>query len=103
MALIIKWNVTPVKTANYSAGMGDCVRCDPSGGGFTVTLPAVTSADGGRQIKVKNTTSSTNTITIAATGSATLEVSSISAAHGVITFIYDGNGTDGTDGVWMVG
>lgn len=34
------WNQTPTKTADYWACGNDLVQCDPSGGNFTVLLPA---------------------------------------------------------------
>lgn len=56
--------------AAITAAAGDVVVCDPSGGGFTVTLPPTGSGvNRGRGVLVVNGTSSTNTITIAAQGS----------------------------------
>jgi len=40
------WNVTPVKTADYHAVVGELVKVDPSGGVITVTLPDAIAAHG---------------------------------------------------------
>jgi len=86
--------VTASKTSAYSAAAGDFVQCDPSSGGFTVTLPAVAVANRGQAIIVKNTTSSANTITIAKSGSDTIDGSATSAtiakAYGTKMFVSDG-------------
>lgn len=48
----VKWgpapaaNVVAVKTANYTASLNEVVRCDTTGGSFTVTLPAATGGRG---------------------------------------------------------
>lgn len=56
--------------AAVTAAAGDVVVCDPSGGGFTVTLPPTgNGVNRGRGVLVVNGTSSTNTITLAAQGS----------------------------------
>lgn len=69
------WQISPritaTKTSTYSAAHGEHVRADPSGGTFTITLPV---SDGkGRDITIKNVTSSTNTITIARSSSDTID------------------------------
>lgn len=60
----------PIKVGAYTAGTGDFVPCDVSGGSFTVTLP-VTPADksmiGVKLVRLGGT----NTVTIAAGGTAT--------------------------------
>jgi hypothetical protein len=61
-----QWNITPVKTAAYTAKPWEVVRCDPTAGGFTVTLPP--SPGNAEQIIVKNASDSTNTITISPHG-----------------------------------
>jgi hypothetical protein len=66
------WNVTATQTSAYNAAFIDWVACDPSAGGFTVTLPTITAADSGRMIAVKNVTSSPNPITIDTVGGAQL-------------------------------
>lgn len=82
--------ITSVKTAAYNAVLGDFVRCDPSGGAFTVTLPALATASIGKVINVKNTTSSAGAITIAATGGDTIDTAastSIAAGFASLSFI----------------
>jgi hypothetical protein len=82
--------ITAVKTANYSAVLGDFVRCDPSGGVFTVTLPALATASIGKVINVKNTTSSATQITINPTGADTIDTAastSIAAGFASLSFI----------------
>jgi hypothetical protein len=61
-------NPTPIKTAAYTAVKGDLVRCNTSGGAFTVTLPAA-PADGDLIgiIDISNTAATSN-ITIAPNG-----------------------------------
>jgi hypothetical protein len=62
----------PTKTAAYSAKPGEVVLCDPTGGGFTITLPrAAIAAD--RTVTVKNHSASANTITIDGHGSDTID------------------------------
>ena len=52
-----------VRTANYTAKVGDFVLADASGGSFTVTLPAASAATN-RTVSVKKTNSA-NTVTVA--------------------------------------
>ena len=66
------YTITTVQTGSYGANFDEVVRCDPSGGGFTITLPDA-STNIGQTIIVKNTTSSTNTITIQGTGGDTID------------------------------
>lgn len=89
----VAWVVTAIKTANYTpADWGECVRCDPSGGGFSITFPPAAGA-AGRQIQVKNTTSSTNTLTYDGNSSETVDGSATqtsATALSCITFESDG-------------
>lgn len=55
---------TALKTGTYAASAWDQVLCDPSGGGFTVTVPNGTTALKGKRVGIKNYSTSTNTITI---------------------------------------
>ncbi len=64
--------VTAIKTANYTAAIAESVRCDPSGGAFTVTLPSAVGI-AGQKIEVKNVTDSENAITVDANGSQTID------------------------------
>lgn len=50
---------TSIKTADYNAIVGDFVLCDPTGGGFAITLP-----NGPGFVVVKNDSDSENTITV---------------------------------------
>ena len=89
-AVVSAARVTAVKTAAYNAALYDFVRCDPSGGAFTVTLPALTAAMVGKVIVVKNTTSSATTVTIARTGADTIDgatTQALSAAYASLSFM----------------
>ncbi|HVI39881.1 MAG TPA: hypothetical protein VM577_04405 [Anaerovoracaceae bacterium] len=84
--------ITPIKTSLYTAVIGDLVRCDPSGAGFTVNLPTA-AGNVNNAVVVKNVTSSTNTITIDAFGSETIDGSLtqvISIGFQALTFVSDG-------------
>ena len=94
MAYILKSTETTTKTGTYTAAFGETVRCDPSGGGFTVTLPTPTADDVGRSLRIKNITSSTNTITVSG-GSNTIDGASsvgMSTAHQCLNIEWDGSG-----------
>lgn len=56
-----------VRTSGFTASIDNVHRCDPSGGGFTITLPTA-SGNAGQTIIIKNTTNNTNTITIQGAG-----------------------------------
>lgn len=89
--------VTRTQTAAYTAKYGEHVRCDPSGAGFTVTLPA--SASEGQEIVIKNVTSSANVITISAYGQDLIDgatTANITAAWGSKTFTAVPGGWDVT-------
>ena len=89
----IVYTITTSKTSNHNASFGEVVRCDPSGGGFTVTLP-VASGGTGQIVVVKNTTSSTNTITIDGNGAETIDGNSsvgISEGFKALTFVSYGS------------
>jgi hypothetical protein len=94
LQILIKWTITAVKTGAYTTDYGEVVRCDPTGGGFTVTLPSAAAAGAaGRQIIVKNASSSTNTITVDGDGSETIDGSStktIATAYGTMNLVSDG-------------
>ena len=83
-----KYKPTVSKTAAYTADYQELVICDPSGGGFTVTLPYA-NGHVGEQVVVKNNTTSTNTITIAASGTETVDgaaTTSIASSRSSLTF-----------------
>jgi hypothetical protein len=84
---------TPVKTSAYTAKVEELVLCDPTGGGFTVTLPDAAKCKG-QPVTVKNASSSTNTITIAGAGMDEVDGASsvtITTARGVVTVVSDGS------------
>ncbi len=56
-----------------TAGLGDLVQCDPSGGGFIVNLPAISIFNQGQEIKIKNITGSVNPITVTPAGANTID------------------------------
>jgi len=59
-------------SSNYSANPGDFVECDTSLGGFTVTLP-LSASNAKATIVVKKISTDTHTLTIACSGSDTLD------------------------------
>jgi hypothetical protein len=60
------WN-TIIETTTYTAVAGDMVLANSAGGGFTVTLP-LSSSNKNLSIRVKKTSSDSNTITVARSG-----------------------------------
>lgn len=66
------FTVTTNKTSLYSANINELVQCDPSGGAFSVNLPTA-GGNTGKHIVIKNVTSSTNTITVVASGLETID------------------------------
>lgn len=90
-----RFTVTAVKTGTYTAAIGELVRCDPSGAGFTVNLPASSTGNSGRQIIVKNVTGSANAITIDGNGAETIDGAAtvaIAAGFGSVHLIDNGGG-----------
>jgi hypothetical protein len=86
-----KLTVTSVQTGTLTATAGQIVRCDPSGGGFTVNLPDATNL-AGEIIIIKNVTSSTNTITVDGDAAQTIDgaaTATITTAFGVMRLISD--------------
>lgn len=84
-------------TSTSTAAYGETVRCNPTLGGFTVNLPTAVGK-AGVDITVKNTTASTNTITIDGNGSETIDGSAtfaMSTARQAITVRSDGTN-------WMI-
>lgn len=91
--------ISATQTGAYTAECGELVRADPSGGGFTITLPAITTASAGGRIKVKNLTTSTNIITVDTTGADTIDGSAtftMNVSRASAEFISDGTSE------WMV-
>lgn len=94
------FTVTDVKTSTYTAKPWELVRCNPTGGAFTVLFPDASAADAG-QIIVKNESASATTITVRPLNSTTTTVDgatsyTISAARGCVAFHPDAVGKD-----WM--
>ena len=102
IAALRPWNFTATKTSAYTAAIGEVVKCDPSGGTFAVTLPAVPTTNTLREVDIiiKNITSSTTTITITPDGSDTIDgaaSATITTARGVVKLLGIAGGTD-----WIV-
>lgn len=98
--------VTPVKTAAYTAVPWDAVMVDPSGGGFTVTLPPA-AQEVGAELLVKNVTTSVNDVTLAAAAGETVEGAStlvIASAYGA-AHLWSGSkrsGSASAAGWWLI-
>ncbi len=83
-------------TANHTiAPYENMVRCNPSGGGFTVSLPSTVPSGGGLWFCIiKNVNSSANTITISPNGHNIDGASSnltITSGFGVVRIFTDGS------------
>lgn len=92
-----RWSVSAVQTGAYTAAAGELVRCDPTGGAFTVTLPTAVGI-AGRKVLIKNVTSDTTTITIDGAGAETIDGAAsvtITVGYGSVRLVSDGAG-------WMV-
>lgn len=86
---------TAVKTATYTCAAGELVLFDPSGGAFATTLPAA-SANSGKRIAFKNTTTSTTAMTVTRAGSDTIDgatTSAMTTSRGKLILISDGVAT----------
>jgi len=59
------WNPTAQSSA-YAANPGDMVLCTTTSAGFTVTIPAASSANKGQSIRVKKVSSDSNSVTVSA-------------------------------------
>lgn len=80
--------------AGVNAGFGQVVLCDPTGGGFTVNLPAAEAQHAGHRIVVKNASGSTNAITVSAAAGQTVDGSAsttITSAYGKLELVCDGS------------
>ncbi|MGK3981264.1 hypothetical protein WMF38_57235 [Sorangium sp. So ce118] len=85
-------STSAVQTTTATAAYGQTVRCDPTSAGFTVNLPTAVGKTGVRII-VKNTTASTNTITLDGNASETIDGSAtfaMSTARQCVTLESDG-------------
>lgn len=82
------------QTSAFNAAFTTVHRVDPSGGGFTITLPTASTGTG-KTLLIKNTTSSTNTITVDTTGGELIDgVATVAIDEGFmsLTFISYGDG-----------
>lgn len=72
----LRGNVKSI-SSNYTIdnGVGNdfILMCDPTGGAFTITVPASSAANAGRIVIIKNATSSTNNVAITRSGSDTID------------------------------
>ncbi len=87
-------NFSAVKTGAYTALMSDfIIRVNPTGAGFTVTLPTASATTKDKQFIIKNVSASTNTITIApATGTINGAASvTNTTAYGTTRVVNDGS------------
>lgn len=90
--------VTAVKTTTYTAGANELVQCDCTAGGFTVTLPAASTA--GQVVVIKRTEFGGNTLTVQRAGSDTIGTGAATSTTLVSTegLWLQSNGA----GVWMI-
>jgi len=86
-------DISPVITSNPGALPANAlVNCDPTGGAFSLTLPAAFNLRG-QSIVVKNVTTSANAITINPSGGDTIDgapFGSIASSKGSNTYVSDG-------------
>ena len=88
------FTVTTIQTGAFTAAAGQLVRCDPTAGVFTVTLPTAVGI-AGRQVVVKNTTSDTTAITVDGNAAETIDGSTsidLTTAFGLLRLVSDGAG-----------
>jgi hypothetical protein len=87
------WSVTDVKTTTYTTAISDgTVRCDASGGGFTVNLHTAVGYKG-KILVIKRVEGGTNTITVDGNSTETIDGSTtqtITTAYGVLRLQSDG-------------
>ena len=89
--------VTPVitKTAAYtvlSTDQGKVIAADPTGGGFTITLPSAVTVGDDWRITIKHT-GTANAVTVSATGGQTIDGDTsfaLNYQHEAITIVSDG-------------
>lgn len=87
-----RW-ITRAASGAIIAAIGEIVRCDPSGAGFTVTLPLINIFNENQMVVIKNTTSSANVITINGNGAQTVDGAAnttIAVGFGSVTLMSDG-------------
>jgi len=97
-----KPTITAIQTADYTAGYGEIVRVDTSGGALQVTLPAATG-NGSAYVTLKNVSDdATNAVTCVPSGAETVEGGSsfvVSGARCVQSFVSFDDGVGGAG--WM--
>lgn len=84
---------TTVVAGPYAASVGELIRADPTGGGFTINFPAVASANKDQWIVVKNFSDVTDTLTLNPDGSDTLDGLTtilMNTPREALTFVSDG-------------
>lgn len=89
----VQWSVTSTIFGGGSGLPGEFVRCDPTGGGFAVTLPLAADTLPGETIIVKNITASVNPITVTASGADLIDGAAtdvMSSAFESKTYVCDG-------------
>lgn len=88
------WSVTDVKTAAYTAVIGEYVRTDTGSAVVNVTLPLVTDANKGLGVAVKNALVATFPTRVHPGGSDTIETVTsfvlVLSSHQVVKFVSDG-------------
>ena len=94
-----KWIPTRAWTQSYSAKLNEMVRCDTTGGGFTVSLPSASAIDAGEMIGVKITHICIgNVVTVLPVTGQTIDGNDsygVTGSYASLTFESDG-------GNWMV-
>lgn len=91
---------TRIVYSAYTARLGQMVKLDPSGGAFQITLPSFSRADEGKSIALVNVGSSTNTVTISASGGTVNGASSVTVSKGY--FVRQAVALDGDSNRWLL-
>jgi hypothetical protein len=89
-----RWIPTGFKTSNYNAAPWELVMCNPSGGAFFVTLPNAAAVQPGTSVAVKNTTASTNSITVNSFGGSIDNISTFVMAAAGACCHFTSNGSN---------
>lgn len=93
-----QWSVTAIKTANYNAVIGELVRCDASGGSFTVTLPTAVGVSGQSIIVKPVVLSVLNSVTVNTTGGQTIDgAASATLLNTLVSQTYTSDGAN-----WLI-
>lgn len=84
-----------VQTAVFTAKIGRLHRLNPTGGAFAVNLPAIGSFNKGQRIDFKNSSASTNAITVTPNGGNTIDGAAnlvMNVARQAVALVSDGVG-----------